>query len=182
MIETERLLVRPWRDGDAAPFAAINAEPEVRRYLGTAGSREESDAAIARQRALQAELGHCFWALERKEDCALLGFCGLKPGVPETPIADDLEIGWRLGPAYWGRGYAREAASACLAWAFGRLDVPRVVAITVPDNARSWGLMERLGMIRRTDLDFLHPALPEGHPLRFHIGYAADPPRAPGPA
>lgn len=179
MIETERLLVRPWREGDAEPFAAINAEPEVGRYLGIAGTREESDAGIARQRAYQAALGHCFWAVERKEDGALLGFCGLKPGVPETPIANELEIGWRLGSAYWGKGYAREAAAACLEWAFGTLGVARVVSITVPDNVRSWGLMERLGMRRRPDLDFLHPGLPEGHPLRSHIAYAADGPYVP---
>ena len=137
-------------------------------------SRAQSDAAVDRQIAAQAELGLCFWALERKPDGAFLGFCGLRPGVPGTPIADDLEIGWRLGRAFWGEGYAREAAAACLAWAFGEADAPRVAAITVAANTRSWRLMERLGMVRRPDLDFLHPTLAEGDPLRPHITYIAE--------
>jgi len=176
MIETERLWLRRWRDSDTAPFARINADPEVRRYLGIEGTLEESAAGVARQQALQARLGHCFWAAERKSDGVLLGFCGLRDGVADSPIAGDVEIGWRLGSAWWGQGYAREAAAACLEWAFESLAVPRVVSITVPANRRSWGLMERLGMVRRPDLDFLHPLLPEGHALRAHIVYVKDRP------
>jgi RimJ/RimL family protein N-acetyltransferase len=176
MIETERLRLRAWRDDDLEPFARINAQPEVRRFLGIEGSREESAAAIARQQAMQARLGHCFWAMERRADGALLGFCGLRDGVSDSPIARDVEIGWRLGTDWWGQGYGREAAAACLDWGFESLHVPRIVSITVPANARSWGLMERLGMVRRPDLDFLHPLLPEGHSLRAHIAYVKDRP------
>jgi len=176
MIETERLLIRPWREEDRDPFFAINSDPEVMRHIRPSTTRAESDAGVDRQLAAQAEHGFCFWALERKADGAFLGFCGLRPGVPETPIADDLEIGWRLGRAYWGEGYAKEAAAACIAWAFRVLEAPRVAAITVPANARSWGLMERLGMVRRPDLDFLHPALAEDDPLRPHITYLAERP------
>lgn len=176
MIETPRLLLRPWRDEDAGPFFLINSDPEVRRYLGIQGTREETDAAIARQRALQESAGFCFWAMVRKEDEALLGFCGLRPGVPDTPIARDLEIGWRLGTAYWGRGYAREAADVCMSWAFKAMSAPQVAAITVPANKRSWLLMERLGMTRRPDLDFLHPGLADGHPLKPHIAYILERP------
>jgi RimJ/RimL family protein N-acetyltransferase len=175
-IETPRLIVRAWRRTDAEPFQRINSDPEVQRYLGIRGTREESNAALARQQASQAELGYCFWALERKADGAFLGFCGVRPGVPDTPIEDDLEIGWRLGSSFWGQGYAREAAAACLHWAFATLDAPRIAAITVPGNVRSWRLMERLGMVRRPDLDFLHPRLPEGDPLRFHVTYVKDRP------
>jgi len=172
MIETDRLRVRPWRDEDIEPFSILNSDPEVLRFLGIRGTRGESEAFVARQQAMQAELGHCLWALERKEDGALLGFCGVRPGVPGTPIAGDLEIGWRLGSAHWGQGYAREAASACLDWSFQSAGVPRVVAITVEGNARSRGLMGRLGMTRRPELDFLHPILPDGHELKPHITYA----------
>jgi len=176
MIETVRLVLRGWRDEDAEPFFCINSDPEVARFLGPAPTREQSDASIARQRALQQTRGHCFWAMERKEDGLLLGFCGLKPGVEGTPIAEAVEIGWRLGRIFWGKGYAREAAEASLGWAWANLDVPRVASITVLDNRRSWGLMERLGMARRPDLDFLHPALAEDDPLRPHISYAKERP------
>jgi RimJ/RimL family protein N-acetyltransferase len=176
MIETERLLIRPWRDEDSEPFFRINSDPEVMRHIRVVTSREESNAGIARQLRSQAELGYCFWALERKADGLFLGFCGLRPGVPDTPIERDVEIGWRLGLEYWGRGFAREAAAACLDWAFETLRAPRVVSITVPANTRSWGLMERLGMARRADLDFLHPNLTGGDPLKPHIAYAKDRP------
>jgi RimJ/RimL family protein N-acetyltransferase len=176
MIETERLVVRAWRDEDIAPFSTLNSDPEVLRYLGIRGTPEESRAFVARQQDLQAERGHCLWALERKEDSALLGFCGVRLGVPGTPIENDLEIGWRLGSGYWGRGYAREAAAACLDWSFDTAGVPRVVAITVEGNARSRGLMDRLGMVRRPELDFLHPILPDGHPLKPHLTHVRDRP------
>ncbi len=171
MIETKRLTLRPWRDSDRAPFAAMGRDAEVMANLGALLSREESDAAVDRQIALQAERGHCFWAIEERASGEFLGFCGLKPGPEGTPIARDIEAGWRLKRDAWGKGFAREAAAAALAWGFASLDVTRIAAITVQANTRSWGLMERLGMTRRRDLDFDHPALAEGHPLRPHITY-----------
>lgn len=176
MIETERLLLRSWRDEDLEPFHAMGQDPEVMRHVRPMRGRDDCEAAIARHRAAEARHGFCFWVLERKSDGAFLGFCGLRHGVPETPIARDIEAGWRLASAYWGQGYAREAASACLDWAFETLGVPRIVAITVAANTRSWGLMERLGMRRRPDLDFLHPTLLDGDPLRPHITYVKDAP------
>lgn len=176
VIETERLLLRGWRDEDVGPLFAINDDEEVARYLGPIPSLEDCAGVVTRQNGFQQALGHCFWAMERKEDGVLLGFCGLKPGVRDTPIANDIEIGWRLGRPYWGQGYAREGALACLAWAWSNLDVPRIVAITVQGNSRSWGLMERIGMVRRPGMDFLHPKLAEGDPLRPHIAYLAERP------
>lgn len=176
MIETARLLIRPWRDSDRAPFAAMNADPEVTRYLGPLQARAQSDAMVDRQIALQRALGHCFWALERHADGAFLGFCGIKPGPDGTPIAGLPEIGWRLARAHWGLDYAREAAEACLRWACAERGWPGVYAITVRANAASWGLMLRLGMQRRLDMDFDHPAVPDGDALKPHLTYQASRP------
>ena len=118
--------------------------------------------------ACQAEHGHCFWAIERREDAALLGLCGL---LPPRPPLEHIEIGWRLGRAFWGKGYAREAAAASLAWGWRNLATDTIDAITVPANTRSWGLMERLGMHRVAGGDFDHPAVPDGSPLKRHILY-----------
>ena len=174
MIETARLVLRTWRDADRDPFLALCRSPIVMAHLGGPMPDDAVDTAIARIHACQAEHGHCFWAAERKADRAFLGFCGLKIATGLAPgIEGDVEIGWRLGADAWGQGYAREAAIASLAWAWANLDASRVVAITVPLNHRSWGLMERLGMTRRRDLDFGHPAFPDNHPLHHHITYVA---------
>jgi RimJ/RimL family protein N-acetyltransferase len=171
-LETKRLILREWRDDDCGPFLAINTDPRVMRFLGPAMTMEDIEKLVARLRELQATLGHCFWALERQEDAQLIGWCGLIRGGKNTPIEDKVEIGWRLGFDHWGQGYAREAASASLDWAFASLSDDRAWAITVTENAASWGLMERLGMVRHTDLDFDHPNLPEGSPLKRHITYS----------
>lgn len=170
-IGTERLILRSWRDSDREPFHAMCNDARVMEHLGRFQTRAETDAAIDAQNALAAGLGHCFWAIERREDGALLGFCGVKPGPEDTPIAGALEIGWRLRADAWGRGYAREAAEASLAWVWANLAVDEVAAITTLGNTRSWGLMLRLGMTRDHAADFDHPKLAVGDPLRPHITY-----------
>lgn len=173
MIDTDRLILRPWRDTDRAPYAEMSLSPEVMEHLGGLSTPEQVNAGIARMRASQAEHGFCFWAVERRADGAFLGFCGLKRAADAgTPIEGDIEIGWRLRRDAWGQGYGMEAARASLGWGWATLDVARIIAMTVPANHRSRGLMERIGMIRRPDLDFGHPAFPEGHPLHRHIVYA----------
>lgn len=167
MIETSRLLLRAWRDDDRDPSWVMAQDPEFMRYLLPC-TRQESDAAIARMMAMQAEHGLCLWAMERRSDRRLLGCCGLLP--PREPTFE-YEIGWRLARDAWGQGYAHEAAKACLSWAWQSREPDVVVAITVPENARSRRLMERLGMVRDVAADFEHPAIPEGHRLRRHVLY-----------
>lgn len=178
MIETGRLLLRRWENRDRPVFHAHCADPRVMEHLGPLQSREETDAALDRQNGYHDTLGYCFWAVERRDDAELLGFCGLKPGPEATPIEHGVEIGWRFGHAHWGQGYAREAAQASLDWARANLDDDRVWSITTPANVRSWGLMERIGMYRRADLDFDHPKVAEDSPLKRHITYRIDRPAA----
>ena len=176
MIDTHRLTLRPWRDGDRQPFAAMGRDARVMRHLGPLLDTQDSDGSVDRMMALQHDHGMCFWAVERRADGRFLGFCGLKPGPADTPLHGATEIGWRFGSAHWGQGYAREAAEASLAWGWAKA-VPRVMAMTVDANTPSWGLMVRLGMRRRPDLDFDHPALPAGSPLRRHIVYDLERPQ-----
>lgn len=179
MIETERLILRPWRDEDRDPFFEICRDPEVMAHLGPpARTRADTDPGVDRSMSLQAERGHCFWPIERKSDGVFLGFCGLKICTERCPVEGEIEIGWRLRRDAWGIGYAREAAEASLAWAWAHLDAPRIIAMTVMANTRSWRLMERLGMTRRPDLDFDHPRIDVGDPLRRHIVYVVDRPLA----
>jgi RimJ/RimL family protein N-acetyltransferase len=166
-METERLILREWREEDRDPFFALNSDPAVMEFL-PAGTRADSDAAVERMIATQAEHGHCFWAVERKADGAFLGFCGPMPA--REPL-NEVELGWRLAREAWGHGYATEGARASLAWCWANLDTPTVMAITVPANLRSRRVMEKIGMTYVEGGDFDHPALPEGDPLRRHVLY-----------
>ena len=156
--ETERLVLRDWRDTDWPSFFATTNTPTVMRWLGGVLDAEGMAATRARVESCAAQHGHCFWVVERKEDGALLGFCGLKRAdAPSSTVTGMPEIGWRLREDAWGKGYAREAAIASLALAFDRFGAEEVVALTIADNTASWGLMKRLGMRRRPDLDYPDP-------------------------
>jgi RimJ/RimL family protein N-acetyltransferase len=165
-IETARLILRDWGEADIAPFIRHTNTPEVMRWLG--GVQTEAalkDAIRNRMMRWQAERGFTFWVVERKADCELLGFCGIKiADTAGSPIEGVHEVGWRLREDVWGQGYAKEAAIASLDFAFEALGAPRVVAITFSQNFESWGLMERLGMTRRPECDYDDPRFPDLNP------------------
>lgn len=169
MIDTGRLILRGWRKADLRPFYAMGQDREVMRYIGPLATTGDVRSTHDRMNSRLARHGHCFWAVERKVDRAFLGFCGLLRAP--RPIDNEVEIGWRLARHAWGRGYAREAAQASLAWGWRNLDKGSIAGITVTANARSRGLMERLGMAREPASDFDHPELAAGDPLRRHILY-----------
>jgi RimJ/RimL family protein N-acetyltransferase len=171
-IETQRLILREWREEDIEPFHSMSNDPRVMATLGPLMSHEDSIALIDRLVERQKDFGFTFWALELADNEAFIGFCGLVGGGWGTPIAGKIEIGWRLAHSAWGQGYAREAAVATLNWGFSSLKENEIWAVTSSGNARSWGLMERLGMIRHPNLDFEHPGVPDGSPLKSHITYS----------
>jgi len=171
MLITDRLILRPWRDEDREPFAAINADPEVMRYFPSVQTREQSDATVDRQMKAQAEKGYCFWAAEMRANGRFIGFVGIQD-VPEYyGIGESIEIGWRLATSTWGQGLAPEGARACLAYAFSRLQAPEVVAFTATLNRPSMRVMEKIGMTRDHTGDFDHPMIEEGHPIRPRVLY-----------
>ena len=172
MIETNRLTLRNWQDRDRLPFNAMGRDPAVMEFLGPLQTQADTDAGIARLQGFAADHGHTFWAIERRADAEFLGFCGLKFPPENIPgVTGAIEIGWRLRRDAWGAGYASEAAAASLNWGWANLAVDRIVAITTPGNFRSQALMLRLGMVRRHDLDFGHPALAPDDPLRAHVTF-----------
>ncbi|WP_133366341.1 GNAT family N-acetyltransferase [Qipengyuania sediminis] len=154
-LETERLVLRDWREEDWPAFFAGTNTPAVMRWLGGVLDGEGVTAQRARVEACRDTTGFCFWVIERQADRQILGFCGLKRAdAPGSSVAGMVEVGWRLREDAWGHGYAKEAATAALGAAFERFGAEEVVALTVIDNAPSWGLMKRLGMRRRAELDY----------------------------
>lgn len=152
--ETDRLILRDWREEDWPFFWEGTNTPGVMRWLGGVCDGAKRDAAQQRLLSYDRERGHTFWCVERRSDGAILGFCGLKRSNQTGGPLGMMEVGWRLREDAWGRGYAKEAATASLDLAFDRFDAEEVIAMTVQRNTASWGLMQRLGMRRRADLDF----------------------------
>jgi RimJ/RimL family protein N-acetyltransferase len=169
MIETARLILRPWRDSDLEPFAEQNADPFVMRYLVGPLTREQSDAYAAAARAHLAETGYCKWAVEAPGVAPFIGAVGLSRVKFQASFTPAVEIAWRLHRHFWGKGYATEAAKAAIEDGFTRAGLTRIVALTTLTNLPSQRVMERLGMTRTIEFD--HPSLAADSPLRRHILY-----------
>jgi ribosomal-protein-alanine N-acetyltransferase len=171
VLRSERLLLRPWREADLAPFAALNADERVMEYMAATLTRAESDALATTLKNHIEEHGFGLWAVEVQGLSPFVGFVGLNVPTFEAPFTPCVEVGWRLAREAWGRGYATEAARAAIADGFQRLGLKEILAWTVPSNIRSRRVMERLGMLRSPDDDFDHPRMSEHHPLRRHVVY-----------
>jgi len=170
-VHTERLALRAWRPEDRAPFAALNADPVVVEYLAGPLDRAASDELVAAHEAHWAAEGFGTWAVEVPGVAPFVGSVGLRrmpAGLPFTPA---VEVAWRLARRWWGHGYATEAARAALTFGFDTAGLDDVVSFTAVGNARSRGVMERLGMTRDPAGDFEHPRLAVGDPLRPHVLY-----------
>jgi RimJ/RimL family protein N-acetyltransferase len=170
--ETDRLLLRQWREADLEPFAALNADPKVMEFFPAPLDRAASDAMVERCRNLIAERGWGLWAVERKADSNLIGMVGLHVAGPQLPCAGQVEVGWRLASEYWGQGYAPEAAREALRVGFEILGLPEIVAFTAKVNGRSRSVMEKLGMKYR--YDFGHPTIPVDSHIYEHCLYQLD--------
>ena len=152
--ETERLILRDWREEDWAPFWEGTNTPAVMQWLGGVADAETRASAQERLERYRRDYGHTFWPVERKADGAILGFCGLKRCTDAQGPLGMMEAGWRLREDAWGQGYAKEAAIAALDLAFDRFDADQTIALTVHGNTGSKGLIARLGLTRCPELDF----------------------------
>ncbi|MEO3743666.1 GNAT family N-acetyltransferase [Plantactinospora sp. B5E13] len=168
-INTARLVLRNWRDADLAPWAAMNADPEVREHLGPLLSPEQAAASMRRFQADLDRDSFGFWALEVRETAEFVGFAGLDvvdEGMPFTGV----EAGWRLARSAWGHGYATEAALAVLRYGFDKVGLTEILAVTTRTNLRSQAVMRRIGMTTDPADDFDDPGAADG-PLRRCVLY-----------
>ncbi len=172
MIQTPRLILRPYREDDRDAFAALNGHPEVGAWLASALTRAEGDAMMDRISAQMADQGFGFWGAERKTDGRLVGMVGLMVMGEGLPAPGAIELGWRIHPEAQGMGLATEGARAARDWAFANLDIDQVVAITAQTNVRSQAVMTKIGMTPDPARDFDHPKLAEDHPLRRHMFFS----------
>lgn len=175
-IDTDRLLLRNWREEDRALFHEINADEEVMTFFPFRRSRAESDPVMDLLRDEITRDGFGFAAIEVRASGQCAGFAGIRRTQLEPHFPDgSVEAGWRLARPHWGKGYASEAARAWLRHGFEKLQLPEIVSFAVHDNRRSTAVMERIGMLRDPSRDFDHPGVPDSHPhLRRHVVYTLD--------
>ena len=169
MIETDRLILRPWREDDIFPFSEINGDKEVMAYLPKCLSLEETVQFYNRIIAEHNAFGYGLYAVETKSDGLFIGYVGFHHFDFDAEFSPGVEIGWRLAKEFWNQGYATEAAKACLDYARRNRLFNEIYSFTAVCNYRSERVMQKTGM-ERVGL-FSHPALPEEHLLKSHILY-----------
>lgn len=154
-IRTNRLRLRSWLPGDIELFDEACNTASVMRWLGGVQPRWQLEQDVAYFIESEFRDGVTFWVVERIADCNFLGFCGLIR-IPDNdcPFEGELEIGWRIRESAWRRGYAFEAATSVLDYAFRLLRAEFVVSRTAAGNMPSQLLMAKLGLVRRPDLDY----------------------------
>lgn len=161
IIETKRLVLRTIEESDALLFYKLLNTPAVMQHLGGPLELHEIEAKHAKAMASFAREGFGFMLMVEKVSGELVGHAGMKRvDAPQARNQGDYEIGWLVREDRWRKGYASEAMRAVIDWAFPRFDAPHLVAITSEANAPSWRLMEKLGMVRKPELEFVDPAYP----------------------
>lgn len=174
ILETERLLLRTFKESDLDAMTAINQDPKVMQHFPSLLDQEQTAKLIQKITNYQYKYGYSLYAVELKSTSEMIGFVGLLFRNKEefdAPFMPSTEIGWRLSSKQWNRGYATEAAIAVLEYGFNHLDLDEIVSFTVPANKASRRVMEKIGLHYNSDDDFDHPNLDKNSHLCRHVLY-----------
>jgi RimJ/RimL family protein N-acetyltransferase len=168
-LQSERLVLRQWRESDRAPFAALNADTSVMEHFVAPLTREQSNASVDRIAAALEQRPFGLWAVEVRTTGEFIGFVGLDVPSFDASFTPTVEVGWRLARGAWGHGYATEGAVEAMRHGFDTVGIDEIVSFTAVANTRSQRVMERIGMVR--DGEFDHPSIASDHRLRRHVLY-----------
>lgn len=168
-IETPRLSLRDWKEEDIADFAQMNSDESVMEFFLNTLTEAETVAFYHRIQKEFEECGYGLYAVECKDTHCFLGFVGFHHITFNVDFAPGVEIGWRLTHDAWGKGYATEAATACLDYAKNILKLKKLYSFTSLPNKRSERVMQKIGL--QLEKEFNHPLVEEGHWLRRHLLY-----------
>ncbi len=167
--QTERLTLRTWSKEDITPFAEMCADKEVMRYFPATLSFQETENLVNRFQERYEQDGYTYYVVEIKETGEFIGFCGMLMQTYESPFTPNVDIGWRLKKAAWGKGYATEAAKACLDLLKNTLRIKTIISVASQSNIPSINVMQKIGMKKVGS--FEHPALkdtPELNPCEVY--------------
>lgn len=171
-VTTERLILRHWQDSDLDAFHRLNSDERIMHFFPFRRDRNEASEVLIRFRTTIARDGFGWAAVTLRDSGEVIGFAGLARVNFETEFNPAIEIGWRLMPEHWGKGYASEAARSLLSHGFSDLGLDRIVAFAVPANTASTAVMQRIGMRPEPKFDFDMPGFPDelAH-MRRHVFY-----------
>lgn len=148
LFQSARLGFRNWTESDIGPMAAISGDQEVMKYFPAVATYEQTAAFIRRMQDEFAEKGYCYFAVDELSTGLFIGFIGLTWKTFEADFTPCVDIGWRLTPAVWGKGYATEGAIRCLDYAFDTLKLDKVYSMAPKINSTSQRVMQKAGMVQ----------------------------------
>ncbi len=169
IIETERLILRTWRESDLLPFSVLNEDPKVMEFFPKTLSPDESVLLYNRINTSFDQNGFGLFAVEQKQTQQFVGFIGFSQPTFTSYFTPCIEIGWRLDRHFWNRGFATEGAKACLKYGFSTLGFKDIYSWTAKINAKSINVMKKIGLTYEGE--FEHPNIPLEHQLRAHVLY-----------
>lgn len=172
LFHSDRLGFRNWRDADLPPMAAINADPEVMRFFPGTQTLQQTSDFIARAQRQYDEKRFTYFAVDRLDTDAFIGFIGLSRQTYEADFTPCIDIGWRLSKENWHQGFATEGAKRCLHYAFEDLKLMQIVATAPVINLPSIHVMIRIGM--KPVKHFKHPMLKNDKRLETCVLYSVD--------
>lgn len=146
IIKTERLGLRNWQESDEGPFVEMGKDPEVMQHFPELLTEEESIGLIRRLQSHFEKYGYCYFAVDMLETEEFIGFTGLANQTWESEFTPCVDLGWRFKRSAWGKGYATEAAEACLEAAFSKFGLSEVLAFATDTNKASENIMKKIGM------------------------------------
>jgi 3-dehydroquinate dehydratase/shikimate dehydrogenase len=170
-LSTNRLLLRQWKSSDLPLFAKMNADQHVMKYFPSLLTKKESNYLAEKIQQELQEKEYGFWAIEVPNISSFIGLVGLHYPDFKAHFTPCVEIGWRLAYEYWGKGYAFEAATKIIEYAFNELKLNEIVSFTTIDNIPSRNLMEKLEMTHNPQDDFKPPKIPKNHSTSSHVLY-----------
>lgn len=169
IFNSERLGFRNWQDSDLKALAKMNADPRVMEYFPSTVDEIETAKFIARMQAEFAKHNFCYFAVDLLSSNEFIGFIGLSNKDFEADFTPCVDIGWRIDPDHWGKGYATEGAKACLDYGFNTIALTSIVSMAPKINKKSIAVMKKIGMQFETEFD--HPALLDDERLKTCVLY-----------
>ncbi len=170
--ETQRLVFRDWKEQDLIEFRTMNKDARVMKYFTKTLTEEETDGFYNKIQAEFRNCGYGLYAVETKQNNDFIGFVGFHWADFDSPFTPCIEIGWRFKYEAWGNGFATEGAKACLKYGSETLKLNKIYSFTSKINVQSENIMKKIGMVK--EMEFEHPNIIEGSPLKKHVLYAID--------